>query len=373
MLKIVLTGGPCAGKSSALTKLTESLSERGYRVFSVFEVSTALSKGGINYSDSLSHNDYQKFVIDMQLANEAIFDGVTRFYDPDKVIIFYDRGILDGAAYSDKEFFAELLKSKNLTVSEVMARYDAVFHLVTAADGAEEAYQWNDPSKNDVGNNAARRESPEEARVLDKKTLNAWIGHPHLRVFDNSTSYDEKILRVVKEVFAMLGEPEPSEIERKYLIRMPSREQIEGLGCVSEAQIVQTYLKPIGNVAERRVRQRGTKEDGFSFYYTEKTDVSSGVRIENERKISKDEYLDLLSEADTSLHQISKTRYCFVYERQYFELDIYPFCDEYAIVEIELNDINEKIKLPPFDFVKDVTDDKRYRNSALAVSRTLTE
>ena len=37
-----------------------------------------------------------------------------------------------------------------------------------------------------------------------------------------------------------------------------------------------------------------------------------------------------------------------------------------AIVEIELNDINENVKLPPLNFVKDVTDDKKYRNSELA-------
>ena len=371
MLKIVLTGGPCSGKSSALSTLNQILEERGYHVFSVFEGSSALIMGQICPSDAIPLNEFQNFILDMQLANEQIFDGVKKYYDPDKIIIFLDRGIMDGAAYADKDFFIGLLKDKGLTVSEAMSRYDAVFHLVTAADGAEKFYQWNDPSKKDVGNNAARRESPEEARALDKKTLNAWIGHPHLRIFDNSTDFQGKVSRIVKEVFALLGEPEPSEIERKYLIRMPDAAQIEALGCVSRANIVQTYLKGNGRAAERRVRQRGTKENGFSFYYTEKTDVSSGVRTENERKISKDEYLELLSEADTSLHQISKTRHCFVYEGQYFEMDVYPFCEDYAIVEIELNDLNEEIKLPPLDFIKDVTDDKRYRNLALARSLSL--
>lgn len=369
MLRIVLTGGPCSGKSSALSSLTETLEERGYHVFTVFEGSSALSLGGIRPSASIPLNDFQNFIMDMQLSTEEIYDGVTRYYDPDRIIIFYDRGVMDGAAYADKEVFSELLRSRGLTVSSAMGRYDAVFHLVTAADGAEDFYQWNDPKKKEVGNNAARRESPEEARALDKRTLNAWIGHPHLRVFDNSTDFKGKLDRVVKEVFAILGEPEPSEIERKFLIKMPSREQLSALGCVSRAQIIQTYLKRTENAAERRVRQRGTREDGFSFYYTEKTDVSEGVRIENERKISKDEYLALLNEADTSLHQISKTRYCFVYERQYFELDVYPFCDEYAIIELELNDINDGIRLPPLDFIREVTDDVRFRNSSLA--RTL--
>lgn len=316
-------------------------------------------------------DDFQEFIIDMQLSNEKIFDNVTKFYDPDKVIIFYDRGIMDGAAYVDKSEFAKLLNKKGLTVSEVMSRYDAVFHLVTAADGAEAFYSWNDPNKEDVGNNAARRESPEEARIKDRLTLNAWIGHPHLRVFDNSTDFKGKVDRIIKEVFALLGVPVPSEIERKYLIKKPTDEQIAALGCMSKTNIIQTYLNCNGNSAERRVRQRGTKEDGFSFYYTEKTDVSTGVRVENERKISKDEYLDLLAEADTSLHQISKTRYCFVYEKQYFEMDIYPFSDEYAIIEIELNDINENVNLPPLNFIKDVTDDKKYKNYELAKSLKL--
>ena len=49
--------------------------------------------------------------------------------------------------------------------------------------------------KEEVGNNAARLESPEEAREKDKKTLNSWIGHPHLRVFDNSTKSSHTICR----------------------------------------------------------------------------------------------------------------------------------------------------------------------------------
>lgn len=366
MLKIVLSGGPGSGKSVGKNILVQLLEARGYHVFTVFEAASALILNGIHPSSTISLDEFQTFILDMQLANEKIFDNVVKYYDPNKTIIFYDRGIMDGAAYMKRNEFLKLLKTRKLSLSDVYARYDAVFHLVTAADGAEAYYSWNDPSKDDVGNNAARGESPEEARIMDKKTLNAWIGHPHLRVFDNSTDFKGKIDRVIKEVFALLGEPEPSEIERKYLIKKPTDQEIEKLGCVSKTQIVQTYLKKDNNVAERRVRQRGTKADGFNFYYTEKTDVSSGVRIENEKKISRDEYLNLLSEADTSLHQIVKTRYCFVYEKQYFEMDIYPFSDEYAIVEIELNDINENVNLPPLQFIKDVTDDKKYKNYELA-------
>ena len=367
MLKVVLTGGPCAGKSEALSKLTQILEERSYKIVTVYEAASALILNGIKPSEEIPMEEFQNFVLDMQLSNEELFNKVANYHNDDKVIVFYDRGVMDSCAYVDKDYvFKNMLENRGLTFADIYSRYDAVLHLVTAADGAEKFYQWNDPTKEDVGNNAARSESPEEARIKDKKTLDAWIGHPHLRVFDNSTDFNGKINRIVEEVFALLGEPTPKEIERKFLIKKPTKEEIASLGCISETNIIQTYLKKDDNVAERRIRQRGNKKNGFSFYYTEKTDISSGVRIENERKITPDEYLQFLTEADTTLHQISKTRYCFVYDKQYFEMDIYPFNDEYAIIEIELNDINDKINFPPLTFVKEVTEDISFRNYSLA-------
>ena len=373
MLKLVLTGGPCAGKTEILSRLTQILEARGYKVITVFEAATALILNGIHPSNEISLEDFQEFVFDIQKNNEDLFVRTSKYYNDDKVIVFFDRGLLDGCAYVNKDtVFKKILEDRNMTFADVYSRYDAVLHLVTAADGAEKYYQWNDPSKEGVGNNAARSESPAEARQKDKATLNSWIGHPHLRVFDNSTDFEGKINRVIAEVFALLGEPTPSEIERKFLIKMPTPEQIAALGCISETNIIQTYLKKGNNVAERRVRQRGSKKNGYSYYYTEKTDVAPGVRIENERKIAPEEYLNLLPEADTALHQISKVRHCFVYDRKYFEMDIYPFSAKYAIVEIELNDINESVNLPPLDFICEVTDDVNFRNYALARTLTLT-
>lgn len=366
MLKICLTGGPCAGKTQILSRLTSLLEDRGYKVITLFEAATALILNGIRPSKNISMEDFQKFVLKLQINNEDLYNQAESYYDSDKVIIFYDRGIMDGCAYVDKKIFEKFLKDVGLTLADVYARYDAVLHLATAADGAEEFYQWNDPTKEGTGNNAARSENPELARIKDKATLNAWIGHPHLRVFGNEPAFEDKVNKVVSEVFALLGEPVPTEIERKFLIKMPTKEQFELLGCVSKANVIQTYLKRTDDAVERRIRQRGDSLNGFSYYYTEKQDVSFGKRIESERKITPGEYLLLLAEADTSLHQISKIRHCFVYDKRYFEMDVYPFNSEYAIVEIELNDIQDKFQLPPLDFVREVTNDERFKNSELA-------
>ncbi len=367
MLKICLTGGPCGGKSTALSILTQVLSTRGYKVLVCSESPTELILGEvIPGTKEVSMYKFQEFNLIKQLAKESLFDLISECYNKDKLVILYDRGICDQIAYVGKVKFEEILASKGLTIQEAYSHYDGVFHLVTAAKGAEKYYQWNDPSKEDSGNNAARSESPEKARQMDDETLAAWIGHPHLRVFDNSTDFEGKMKRVVDEILSMLGIPESFEIERKFLIRKPSLEKINSLGYVSKADIVQTYLVREDPKIERRVRQRGTIEDGYTFYYTEKEKKGHAMRVERERKINREEYITLLSQADTDLHQIRKTRYCFVHNNQYFEMDFYPFSDEYAILEIELNKVDSKIDLPDVEIVKEVTDDDNYSNSSLA-------
>lgn len=91
------------------------------------------------------------------------------------------------------------------------------------------------------------------------------------------------------------------------------------------------------------------------------------TRVEIEERLSQAEYLRLLMDADTSMHQIRKTRYCLTYKSQYFEIDIYPFWNDRAIVEIELLSEQEQIQIPKFiKIIKEVTDDKSYKNLSLA-------
>src|SRR5208283_1974774 len=45
---IVLTGGPCSGKSSSLAYLTEKLSNHGFMVFVVPETATLITTSGID-------------------------------------------------------------------------------------------------------------------------------------------------------------------------------------------------------------------------------------------------------------------------------------------------------------------------------------
>jgi CYTH domain-containing protein len=130
-------------------------------------------------------------------------------------------------------------------------------------------------------------------------------------------------------------------------------------------EIIQTYLKSRGK-AEVRVRQRGA-DGSYIYTRTEKTAVSDIKRIEVEKRLTKEEYLDLLMDADTSLRQIRKTRYCLTCGSQYFEIDLYPFWNDRAVMEIELRSEDETVVFPEFiDVKREITGDERYKNRSLA-------
>lgn len=353
-VKICLTGGPCGGKSSSIVAIEEALTSRGYKVLVVPETATELITNGLKPME-LGTERFQRLVFEKQLNKERLYEKAADFFE--KPIIICDRGFFDQLAYMDRESFCNLALEFGMDESSLYAQYDGVIHLVTAADGTNHYT---------LSNNKARSETLEEAIAADRITRAAWCGHPHLRVIDNSTGFDEKVQRVISEILAILGEPEPVEIERKYLVKKPSIATLENLEFCSSVEISQTYLYPRENT-ERRVRQRGTKESGFNYYYTEKTAIDSCSRIEVEKKISQREFCELLIEADSSKYTLRKRRYCFLYKNQYFELDIYPFSNEFAIMEVELSSKDSKIDLPDFiDIIKDVTGDDTYSNSSLA-------
>jgi len=355
--KIVLTGGPCAGKTTALNWISNYFSKRGYTVLFVPETATELISNGVAPWTCGTNYDYQTFQAKLQKIKEQIFEDAAKTMKSDKILIVCDRGMLDNKAYMTNTEFKRLLKEMNTNETKERDSYDAVFHLVSAAKGKEEVYT--------LANNQARTETVEQAKELDDKIISAWTGHPHFRIIDNSTDFEEKLERLLKEIASFLGEPEPFEIERKFLIYYPNIKELERMPNCTKVDITQTYLKSTDDV-ERRVRARGIDGD-YLYYLTEKKKITGLKRIETERRLTQDEYLRLLMEADNKLHTIHKTRYCLSENNQYFEIDIYPEWQNQAIMEIELSSEDQEVKVPDFiDIIKEVTDDERYKNYGMA-------
>lgn len=196
--KIVITGGPCAGKTTAIGWIKDVFIPKGYTVLVIPEVATDLISSGIAPWTCGTRADFQMCQMKLQMQKERVFEQAALSMKSEKILIVCDRGILDNKAYMDEFSFKEALRLYSLSEIEILKDYDAVFHLVSAAKGAEEFYT--------TANNFARKETVSEAALLDDKLICVWRNHSHFRVIDNSFSFQEKMQELVFEIARFLGE-----------------------------------------------------------------------------------------------------------------------------------------------------------------------
>ncbi len=360
--RIVLTGGPCAGKTTALVRIIEHFSSLGFKVFTVPEVPTLFSQGGWNYLTPNYDLYYQGelAILEMQLALEDSFMRLAETCTKPAFVVC-DRGTLDIAAYMKPGMWKELTERVNFTPTELRHRYDAVLHLVSAADGAEQYYT--------TATNSTRYEQMNEeglriARDLDKKVNRAWTGHPHLRVINNHDNFEAKINRVLKEIAGVLGIPQQMQQERKYIVK-----QCGELPENILSEITQTYLVADPNT-EVRLRRRSWADDVVNVHKTKKR-LSENESVETERQVSNALYESLLQQADPYRQTVVKTRHSFIYKGQYFELDRYHGALE-GLLMLETKGIEkqEAVNLPPcLTITEDVTGNPQYFAYNLALKR----
>ena len=169
------------------------------------------------------------------------------------------------------------------------------------------------------------------------------------------------------------------EIERKFLVKLPnSWLELASLfdNIINVQRIQQFFLKKENNEPAIRIRKLVEGLDNnkkVKFLHTKKQKTSNKlVHKEDEKEISEDEYNKYTKKSDPDKEMIEKTRFIFQFKKQIFELDIFKDkLEGLAILELELDDKDDKIKLPPFlDIVKEVTKDDKYSNYTLADKKT---
>lgn len=201
--RIVLTGGPCAGKSTALERIAAWLHACGVQVYRVPEASTLLLRGGILVAGAPLDFmiAFQRGIVRLQLALEDAFLDFARTQQRHAVLLC-DRGVVDGAAYLPTEAWQRIAGATGYTDEQLRdGRYDAVLHLVTTALGAESHYGTH--------TNAVRYETLDEARAVDLRLRQAWSGHPRHYVIDNSAEFETKLHRVLQAVCEIVGVSAP--------------------------------------------------------------------------------------------------------------------------------------------------------------------
>mmetsp|Transcript_8456 Transcript_8456/g.13998 ORF Transcript_8456/g.13998 Transcript_8456/m.13998 type:complete len:413 (+) Transcript_8456:183-1421(+) len=359
--RIVLTGGPCGGKTTALARVSSYLRERGFDVIMVPEAFTILNSNGMSleyFGTEGMDVVIQNTVMNVQQSLEDGLENVLKARGKPGVLIC-DRGMMDGAAYMSTEKFQGILAEHDMEIKDVReGRYNAVFHMVTAADGASEFYT--------LDNNDARSESPDEAIAMDQKTQGAWAGHPRLFVLDNSTGFEGKLQRLVEATAKLVGLPTNlSRSSAKFLLKgKPDLSKFTAecqLFEVEKVYLINQDLSAVGDSLSDQytfIRKRttvgpdGEKHGGAVYGVTTVQKTLDGKVVEKKRIISSREYASSLKQRDLERHIVQQQRISFLYHHQSFVIHCYdePISD-LCILHAQVETANEgelQVDLPPF-------------------------
>ncbi|MDX1301383.1 AAA family ATPase [Photobacterium sp.] len=175
-LKVVVTGGPGGGKTTALDLFRRELCDQ---LAIVPEAATVLFSGGITRS---SNEPVLKNVQKAIFSLQQNLEDIQKNKYPNRLLVC-DRGTLDGLAYwpgTEENFFQEV----NSNFENEIVRYDAVIFFESAA-----------ASGHDISsNNPVRNETSKQAAELDKKLQDIWSKHPHYYFVGSSESFVRKIM-----------------------------------------------------------------------------------------------------------------------------------------------------------------------------------
>ncbi len=174
--RIVLSGGPGGGKTTAADLFQRELAER---VILVPEAATLLFGGGFpRYPDVGASRAAQRAIYYTQRGLE----DVQAAHYPGKILLC-DRGTVDGAAYWPDDPAQSFFAAVGTTLEDELARYDAVIFFETAAGGGLPI----------TANNPIRTETMDEAVRLDGRLHDLWSAHPRLTYVSHNPSFFKKI------------------------------------------------------------------------------------------------------------------------------------------------------------------------------------
>ncbi|XP_066253005.1 TRPL translocation defect protein 14 isoform X2 [Euwallacea similis] len=266
-------------------------------------------------------------------------------------LIICDRGAMDASAFISKERWENIMASNSWNNIELRDnRYNQIIHMVSAAKGAEDYYSIEDHS--------CRSEGVELARELDTKAAAAWVGHPYFDVIDNSSDFEGKIRRMIGSVCHKIGLDTGDRLltnskKHKFLVSGPLPED-SVFPPFQDFEVVHNYLQS-NSPNQVRLRKRGQK-GYYSYIHTvRRQNQPGGQVIEVKTQINHRDYINLLTQKDNSHFTIYKKRRCFIFNNQYFQLDIYeqpshPRCRGLILLETysALDDESLLFKLPTF-------------------------
>jgi predicted ATPase len=192
-LWIVLTGGPCAGKTTALNAIAKHFDGR---VSIAAEAATQVFANRPTPTPSWTIDDWhdlQYAITRQQLTNEyrAQYQSLKCGYP----LVVCDRAPYDNLAYPAGQGVVRTMASANQV--RPMNAYGLVIHLSSLAVAAPHRYS--------CASNASRYESLKEAKALDERTLAAWSAHPNRVILKNTGTLNDTVKATIRLINVTLA------------------------------------------------------------------------------------------------------------------------------------------------------------------------
>lgn len=186
---------------------------------------------------------------------------------------------MDGSAYTNENVWQAILDETGWSTIQLRdRRYEAVIHMMTAAEGAQEFFVHD--------NNAELHEDLEEAKEIDRKLISAWCGHPNFCIVKNSKKgFKTKIGYCLNKVLSLVGMPLPTSLTRKYLLASNNKnfeiKMPEGVEIKPEVFVLEeTFIKTV--VGESNLLRKVGKNDSFTYSHEVRYDIN-GEKILKKR------------------------------------------------------------------------------------------
>jgi predicted ATPase len=285
--RIVLTGGPCGGKTTLLSRATSVFKSLGFRFFCVPEASSILLGTGLHFPSMTpeANWEFQNSLYKLQtLLEDSTYKQAELTNQP--CVILIDRGVLDTKGFVSQEMWTRLLENWNTTDASLHGRYDLVLHLVTAANGADSYYTTD--------NNPNRTETPQQALSVDQLLLQAWMGHPNRQILHNDVHFNSKLVRALNHI---------AHLTESALVREHATTYKLQLDPANFLQTSKTYVAEIKSLLNTSTQSEYLIKRTHSsrMTYIHKTLLAfNNPPVEKERLLSHDNYVSLCFHA---IHQ----------------------------------------------------------------------
>lgn len=382
--RVVLTGGPCGGKSTVMSDLIQMLSDKNFLVFTMPEIATEMFNwsGGRMWDDfkeeGLADDEtWAKLQFEMTSVQMRIEDSIVMMArqslakrrmlpePPRGAVILFDRGVVDNVAYCTEEAWSMVQEELGTTTARLRdRRYDYVIHLVTAANGAEKFYTLQQAEGAD-GTESARHESPDQARDMDMKTQQAWMGAKNHHIVSNAgKDFAQKREEVKNIIRRIIGDRVQEERSARLVCEFISRDDMKRF-LRADPQVAYASFSEVRSTLlsdKVRLQKRTMPDKTVSYFYQ---DVKEDGTVELQFEMDAWHYQKKLrasqaghetavkdasgiTEEEHSFQKLEDKIVTFLYNDTYIRSHFFqpPGSEPMVIVEVECIPEDAAMKLP---------------------------